>query len=93
MHVYAQVHTSIYIYIYTGANYETVRTGRSSHGRLGDLFWSSQFARVAGWGTYFGVRSSHGWPRHCFGSISTPKRSFLDLRTDLKKSLTSGIQW
>ena len=56
-----------------------------------------QFAQAAvrtgGWGTFFGVRSSHGWSRHCLGSISTPKRSFLDLRTDLKKSLTSGIQW
>ena len=31
----------------TGRTYETVRTGRSSHGWLGDLFWSSQFARVA----------------------------------------------
>ena len=30
----------------TGRNYETVRTGRSSHGWLGDFFWSSQFARV-----------------------------------------------
>ena len=68
-----------------------------------------QFARVAvrtgGWGTYFGVRSLHGW---LVGGLilefavrtggpgtvlaQSRQRYFLDLRTDLKKSLTSGIQ-
>ena len=55
-----------------------------------------QFAQAAvrtgGWGTYFGVRSSHGWSRHCLGSISSLKRS-LDLTIDLARSLTSGIRW